>query len=185
MAFLTDQDFENLPEDDRDAFTALEALSRERLYQAERDREGDITWSAMVGYMNEIAALAKSYALDDVTFDRNPDNPRNEFEDFTLKVEYAISQIRVERTRRRKKASVALSSAGRQKIQHHLERIKTEISESTLPEKRKKRLLEKLATFESELTKARTELWTVMAFVALVTSTTHVSRHSRRYADYD
>jgi hypothetical protein len=48
-----------------------------------------------------------------------------------------------------------------------------EIREADIPEKRKKALLDKIADFESELTKRRVNLAAVMAVIALVSSAIH------------
>jgi len=172
MAFLRDEDFDDLPDDDGDAFLKLADISRRRLMEQPTDRDGEFQYEDVLGYMNEVAALAETYSIPDVVFNRDFENNFNvEFANFTRAFEYRAVQIRAQRARRDRRNSVALSGAGRERIQHHIERLKAEIEAATIPEKRKRALLDKIADFEAELAKKRFNLAQAMMVVALVAAT--------------
>jgi hypothetical protein len=173
MAYLRDEDFEELPENDGDAFTRLEAISRERLHNAETDTNGNLTYESIMGYMNEIAALASEFNIPDISYEQEPDNYHTEFGRFTRAVEYRLAQIRVQRARRLRRNSVALTGTRRERIQHFLERIRDEIQGADIPDKRKRALLDRLADFERELAKNRFDLMKAMALFALAAAAAH------------
>lgn len=171
MAFLNDQDFEDLPDDDGEAFAKLEAISRDRLLMLQRDGHDNLPYEEIMGYMNEVSALAAQFDIPDISYEREPNNVLVEFGDFTRRVEFRTVQIRAQRARRDRRNSVAISGAGRERIQHHIERLKAEIEAADIPEKRKRTLLEKIAEFEAELAKKRFNLAQAMMVVALVAAT--------------
>jgi len=168
MAFLKDEDFYDLPEDDGEAFAKLEAVSRSRLLECGRDRDDNLPYDMLMGYMNEVSALADEYKIPDISYDRQANNIQWEFADFTRLVEFRTVQIRAQRARRDRRNSVAISGPGRERIQHHIERLKAEIEAADIPEKRKRALKEKIADFEAELAKKRFNLAQAMMLVALV-----------------
>lgn len=128
MAFLTDDDFEDLPDDDGDAFVKLSDISRKRLMASPTDRDGELMFEDLVGYMNEVSALAEQFNIPDVSYDRDFNvNANAEFAMFTRAVEYRTVQIRARRARRERRNSVALSGQGRERIQHYLEKLKAEV----------------------------------------------------------
>ena len=173
MGYLKNEDYDDLPSDDGEAFAKLEFISRERLHLAERDRDGDLQFEDMLRYMNEVAALAHQFDIPDITYDDEPRHYGHEYARFTRAVDYRLAQIRVQRARRDQSNSVAITGPAREKIQHYLERLKEEISAASIPDKRRKALLDKIADFEAELTKRRVNLAAVMAVIALVSSVVH------------
>jgi len=173
MGFLTNDDYDDLPSDDWEAFAKLEAISRDRLYSVERFQD-DISFEDMLRYMNEVSALADQFEVSDISYDAQPEGHYSyEFARFTRAVDYRLAQIRVRRARRNQRDSVAITGATREKIQHYLERLKSEINAADIPQKRKKSLLEKIAEFEAELVKKRVNLAAIMTVVALVSSVVH------------
>lgn len=173
MGFLRDEDYEDLPENDWEAFSLLESISRDRLHAVERDRDGDFGYFDAMRYMNEVSAIADEFKVPGISFDNEPNNYRAEFASFTLAVDYRLAQIRIQRARRLKKNSVAITGPARTRIQHHLEQLKEEITKSALPEKRKKALLDKIAEFETDLAGKRLNLALAMTLFALVITASH------------
>ena len=174
MGYLTNDDYDDLPSDDGEAFAKLEAISRDRLYAAQRDRDGDLPFEDILRYMNEITALADQFEITQISYDAQPEGHySHEFARFTRAVDYRLAQIRVRRARRGQRDSVMISGPAREKIQHYVERLKEEVCAADIPDKRKKGLLDKIADFESELTKRRVNLAAVMAVVALVSAAVH------------
>lgn len=173
MGYLTDDDYDDLPEDNGAAFCLLEGLSRSRLYEVGRDDRGDITFEDMLRYMNEVTALAKEFELAGIDYNDEPERYSHEFARFTRAVDATLAQIRVQRARRDRRNSVALSGNSREKMQHYLERLKAEVSASNLPKKRQTALLDKIVEFEAELAKPRFNLALAMSLVAMVTATAH------------
>jgi 3-phenylpropionate/cinnamic acid dioxygenase small subunit len=174
VGYLTNEDYEDLPHDDGEAFAKLEAISRDRLYEVDRDRDGDIPFEDMLRYMNEIAALAEQFEITEIAYDAHPEGSYlQEFARFTRAVDYRLAQIRVRLARRSKRESVAIIGPTREKIQYYLERLKTEIKAADIPDKRRSALLDRIADFEAELTKRRVNLAAVMTVIALVSSVIH------------
>lgn len=172
VAYLTDEDFENIPEDDHDAFASLVSISHRRLRQTEPDNHGNPTWDAVMDFMNEVTALAEQLGIEGIHYDSDYDQYHSEYARFTRSVEYQLAQIRLRRARRNRKSSISVSGPGRERIQHYLERIKEEVLSANIPEKRKRALLDRIADFEAELAKKRFSLAVAMTVVALVAATT-------------
>ena len=168
MAFLKDEDFDDLPDDDGEAFAKLEAISRDRLLALQRDGNDNLPYEEIMGYMNEVTALAEQYDIPDIIYERDPNSIYSAFGDFTRRVEFRTVQIRAQRARRDKRNSVAISGPGRERIQHHIERLKEEIQAASINEKRKRALMERIIDFEAELAKKRFNLAEAMMLVALV-----------------
>jgi len=173
MSYLREQDYDDLPEDDDEAFVRLEGLSRDRLHQADTDEHNNLTYQAAMRYMNEIAALADQFEISGITYNEECSDFHSEYGRFTRAVEYRVAQIRVQKARRARRNSVAISGSGRERIQHYLERVKAEIAGAEIPDKRKRELLGKIADFEAELSKKRFDLAKAMAVVALIAATAH------------
>lgn len=173
MGFLRDDDYDDIPDDDLEAFSHLEAISRDRLDKRGRDQDDELYYEDMLRYMNEIAALANHFDIPDIAYDDQPDNYRVEFARFTRAVDYRLAQIRMQRARRVRRESVELSGSSRQRIQHHLEKLKVEVTASNLPDDRKRALLERIADFEQELAKKRFSLVVAMGLAALTLTAVH------------
>ncbi len=173
MGFLRDDDFADLPDDDWDAFAKLEQISRDRLDACERDENGGVLYENGLSYMTEVAGLAAHYEIPDISYDQEMDSYSREFALFTRAVDYRTVQIRARRATRNRRNSVAISGSAREKIQHHLEKVKAEIAAADIPEKRKRSLMEKVADFERELTEKRFNLAKAMALVALAAAASH------------
>lgn len=173
MGYLTDTDFEDLPEDDNDAFVYLESISRARLHESDTDNNGNYSYEDIMRYMNEITALAEEFDIPGINYIDEFDGYQNEYGRFTRKVETRSAQIRVRRARRARKNSVAISGKGRETIQHYLEKLKAEVEGADLPDKRKRALRDKIAEFELELAKKRFDLVRAMTLFALIATTAH------------
>ena len=153
VAYLNEEDYENISEDDHEAFVSLASISRQRLYETETDNSGNLSWEAVMDYMNEVTALAHQLGIDGIHYNADYDQYHAEYARFVRTVEYQIAQIRIQKARRNRKSSISISGAGRERIQHYLERIKEEIRNAEIQEKRKQALLDRIADFEAEMTK--------------------------------
>ena len=173
MGFLQDEDFVELPDDDWDAFAVLERISRKALDGSERDQDGDIPFDLAISYMTEVAGLAAHYGLPDIVLGEDYDNLRTEFARFTRRVDFRTVQIRARRAQRDRRNSVALSGAGREKIQHYLEKVKAEVAGAAIPDKRKRSLMDKIADFERELAGKRFDLARAMVLFAFAAAAAH------------
>lgn len=173
MGFLRDEDYYDLPEDDSEAFAKLEALARERLYTGFRELDGELPYDDTLDYMNEVAALAAQFGLSAVWYEKEQDNYKVEFERFRRVVDAELTKIRVIRSRRDQRNSVGLSAVEKQKLRHHIQRLRDAIDGLDLPEGKKARLREKLAEFEAELEQRRVSLAKAMAVFAVVNVMVH------------
>ena len=66
VAYLNEEDYENISEDDHEAFVSLASISRQRLYETETDNSGNLSWEAVMDYMNEVTALAHQLGIDGI-----------------------------------------------------------------------------------------------------------------------
>lgn len=173
MAFLRDDDYDDLPEDDGEAFAKLEGIARSRLHETLMPDEKYFEYEECLRYMNDVSALGHELNVPDLSFDHEADNMTVEYARFTRSVDFRLTQIRLQRARRIRRNTIAITGPTREKIQHHLERLKEEVTNSNIPEKRKQSLLGRIADFEAELTKRRVNLAAVMTVIALVSSVVH------------
>lgn len=167
MGYLLDADYEDLPDNDHDAFVSLETLSRQRMHDEEADQNGNFSFYAVMRYMNEVSALAQQFEIPGITYQDSGDNYHEEYGRFTRAVEFQTAQIRVQRARRLRRNSVEISGANRERIQKLLERLKAEVQGADIPEKRKQGLLDRIGDFETELSKKRFDVAKAMMVVAL------------------
>lgn len=165
MSYLDEEDFQDLPEEDNDAFIDLEKKARRKFLSIPDNLRN---YNEYMSYMNEISALAHHYGIPDIYADSEPNDVVIEYNVFMRRVEYRIVQIRAQNAKIIARNSVTISGSSRLLIQHYLEQLKKEVLISNLSEKRKKALLDKIAEFEAELTKKRFNLALAMSVVALV-----------------
>lgn len=170
MGFLRPSDYENLPDDDHDAFVALEAIARARLHETETDQYENLSHYETMRYMNEITALAEHFGLSGITYNEDNENHFDEYAKFTRKVEYQAAQIMVRVARRNRKNSVEITGADRMRIQHQVSRLRDEVENSAIPASRKRALLDRIADFEAELAKQRFDYLKAAMVAALVTA---------------
>ncbi len=91
MSYLTDADYDDLPEDNGAAFSKLEGLSRKRLHESSHDSDGDIRFEDMLRYMDEISAIAEEFGFDDVVYNEEPNHYSHEFARFTRLVDAKVT----------------------------------------------------------------------------------------------
>lgn len=172
MSLLNEEDYEDLPSDDREAFAKLQGIAWQRVREEGEDSDGDPPARVALDYMTEVAALAHQFDVPGINYHLESNSGWvSNYREFVRAVQYQLVQIRVQRSRREQKNSLTISGPGRERIQHHLEQLKVEISASSIDEKRKRALLDKIADFEVELAKKRFNLAAAMAVVALIAAT--------------
>lgn len=187
MPFLNHRDYENLPDDDEEAFSYLVSLIDERVKEAETDNYGNLSFMTIGDYMNEVTALANQFGIPDINFTPPDEDYQSQYNNFQWSVQARLTRFRVVKSRRDTRLSVEVAGPTRQRIQHYLEKLKAEITKANLDQKRVKALLERIKDLELELAGGkRVNLAIVMAVVALTLQAAHdagdILLDARKYA---
>ncbi|HEU0045235.1 hypothetical protein [Sphingomonas sp.] len=187
MPFLTHRDFEDLPDNDEEAFSYLVSKIDERVSNAETDSHGNLTYMTIGDYMNEVGALAQQFSIPGISFTPPNDDYFDQYNKFQWSVQASLTRIRVTKARRDTHLSVDIAAPVRRKIHHYLEQLKTEIVNANLDAKRSRALLDRIKELEVELAGGkRVNLAVVMAVVALTLQATtdagEMLLNARKYA---
>lgn len=187
MPFLKHRDYENLPENDEEAFSYLVSLIDERVKESETDNYGNLSFMTIGDYMNEVAALAEQFGIPDIYFTPPDEDYHGQYNRFQWSVQARLTRIRIAKSRRDTRLSVEVDGPARRRIQHYLEKLKAVISKADLDQKRARALLDRIKDLEVELAGAkRVNLAVVMAVVALTLQAAHdagdILLDARKYA---
>lgn len=165
---ISDDDLLNLPDDPELAFVEYEASLREKIFAEMRESHEQDYRNIRLDYINHVIAAAKAFDIKDL---RDCDGPQGndqtfEYYEWLLSevVQYTV-QIRIKNSRRVKRYSVALNSTVRQKIRHHLGKIKETVDGLDVPQSKKEALFDKIAKLEDEVNRDRTRFDAVMALI--------------------
>lgn len=166
---ISDDDYFDLPEDPELAFLKLEKDARavldKRLDAAD---EQSPFYEYYQDYINSTLAAARGLQLDYFEFWTTPTN-RNEIYDtyrsFSLEVAKYTMQIRIRHSRRAKRYSVALDSATKQKIRHHLAQLKELSDKLELSSAKREAIRSKILALEMEMERERTRFDVVASFL--------------------
>jgi hypothetical protein len=161
---VSDEQLLNLPEDNEQAFIALERLARKSYYSSVSDLTSTTkTPSAYARlqheYLNYVQAAAEQFAIEGLPAEPPPSDTgalNNFFRDFVSKVERYTIKVRLRHSRRARPFTVYLGEAAKVKIQHLLTQIKDQLQHLSVSEDKKDALLKKILAFELELGRART-----------------------------
>lgn len=152
--------YDNLPDDHEKAFVYLEQQFRAQLDESLRDNEqsGFDAYSKRK-YMSAVIAAAKSLGIPGIANYTAPYDDRgvwDAFEGFETDVMNLTIQIEINHARRRKTYSVAFDSAGKQKIRHYIEQIRTAVEQSDLAQNKRDAIFKKLSELTLEIDRDRT-----------------------------
>lgn len=166
---IADDDYFDLPEDAELAFIQLEKKFRaqldERLDKADNDSP---VFQYYQEYINSTLAAAKGLHIDYLSKFETPVSDSqiyDEYRAFSLAVQEFTMQIRIRHSRRAKRYSVALDSAAKEKIKHHLTQLKELTEKLEISTAKRESILAKIAALEEELQRERTRFEVVAAFI--------------------
>ena len=141
---ISEEDFDNLPDDPLDKFVALDAICRRSLSRL-ISNESQVSFDnfARLQYMSIISAAASELGVEGVPFPHNLTNPVDGFEKFLLDVGAANMRIRLQ-NRTSKLYSVELTNRTKARIEQEINKLREFIINSDIPERKRKSLLKKL-----------------------------------------
>lgn len=153
--------FEDLPDNDEDAFLHLEQEFRASFEACIESQNSNYAYCS-ADYMNKTLAAAKALGIEALgKYEVISPNARGFSESFGLfvrDVDNIIVQIRVLKSRRTKATSVGLSSEQKTKIHAFVGKIRIEIENSSASLEKKEKLFRILAVLSVEIDKPRTGL---------------------------
>jgi len=167
---ISEDDFESLPDDPLEKFVALEAICRRSLSRLIAS-ETHVTYDhfARLQYMSVVSAAAAELGVEGVSFPFGLDNPIEGLEDFMLSVARATMRIRL-KSKASKPYSVQLSNRTKACIEIEINKLRSSISKSDLPESKKDSLLKKLDELSSQLNEK-----TRISFAVTMSILTHIA----------
>ncbi|MDH4988683.1 hypothetical protein QEZ47_24835 [Aminobacter anthyllidis] len=156
-----DQSFyDDLPEDHEKAFVYLEKRFRAELDESPSNNDqSNFDAYCKRKYMSSVIAAAKSLdiaGIKDYTISYDDRGVWDSFEVFEIDVMNITIQIEINHARRRKKYSVALDGATKQKIRHYIDQIRTAVEESDLGQDKRDAIFKKLGELTLEIDRDRT-----------------------------
>jgi len=159
----------DLPEDRYLAFLKIEHGLREKLNQRLDTGEENSPWFEWYqDYANAVIGAAQGLEIDGFDHLEVPSNKNNyhdEYRRIVLTVDRLAIQIRIDNSRRSKRYSVALDSAAKAKIRHHLTQLKELTDKLELPQRKCETIISKIIALEEELERERTRFEVVGAFI--------------------
>lgn len=157
---MSDDLYDNLPDDHELAFAELEGHFRHKLESdmAGSD-QGDEVAFMMLQYINQVVAAAKALGIEAVAAYEVPANENQIWDyhkQFSTDVMNIVIQIRINHSRRRRKFSVKLSGEDKRKIHHYIEQIRLLVEQSDCTQEKKDSLFKKLSELILEIDRDRT-----------------------------
>ncbi len=165
---MTEQDYDELPEDPALKFVALEAICRRRLNEAiSQDTPQQFDQLIQMQYMSVVSAAAAELGVEGPSYPSHLDEPHAAFNDFMLEAAAIVTRIRL-RTTSSKAGSVRLSERSKGKIELQLRRLEQLIREAEMSDAKRRALLNRIAEFREELSRNRLNFGKTMAILAAV-----------------
>lgn len=137
---MTDDIFQNLPEDPELAFVKLvEHFDRELDEKVQRSEERSDTSIFTLDYMNQVIAAANELGIDILSDYELPaeGNVWQAYGEFSRRVKNIVLRINIRNSRAVREFSVELDSAAKAKIHSYIGAIRTLIEREHVEERRK------------------------------------------------
>jgi hypothetical protein len=167
---LTDEDYIDLPEDNELAFVQMEREIRKKHDARIENSEGNsgVYQDTHQEYINETLAAANALEIDHFYAWNTPPEGKEIFDAYrslSLAVAQFVMQVRIRHSRRLKRYSVALDSATKEKIRHHLNQLKDLAEKLEIPPAKREAIFAKIVALEMEMERARTRFEVVGALI--------------------
>ncbi|GLK80628.1 hypothetical protein [Methylopila turkensis] len=158
---MTEDVYDNLPEDNEQAFVVLEAHFREILTQELSNEESNYSiWMHRADYANRIIAAARSLDILFIKDFRPPPSSNRDDSDYFIELDRVVSnlliQIKINHARRRKTFSVHLDAPEKKKIHFYITQIRDCVAKSNLDNPKKEAIFGKLSSLQTEVDRDRT-----------------------------
>lgn len=168
LTLISDDELLNLPDDPELAFVQYERTLRDKLHTEINESGGYNEQSLQLEYINHVIAAVKALELNILSEWMVPkvnENISRLYDQFCSDVDHFTVQIRFKHVRRIKYYSIALDPTTKQKIRHHLTKIKEIVDRLEVPDKKREAFYSRIAALESEVDRDRTRYDAVMALI--------------------
>lgn len=164
---VTEEDYENFPDDPVDKFLALEAICRRNLGKALAD-EADNEFNAAVRseYMVIVASAAEALGINGVDYPSTT-LTNGVFNGFRTQVAGLITKLRLTKPGG-KKGTVQIAAKTRVELDAQIRRLRQIIETGDMPDAKRKALLRRLDELSEEIAKSRLNMGRTMAILAFV-----------------
>jgi hypothetical protein len=159
---MTAYNFDDLPDDEEEAFLFLQKQFKDALTARLRDMPEDgYSRDAYLDYMAHVIGAARELNVEEVkdwTIPLNDSNIYPEYSAFELAVTQVIVQAQIRSNRKSRRFSVALSRSDRDKISHHVVQLRNIIVGSSLSIEKREAILDRLNELQKEIDRDRSRM---------------------------
>lgn len=166
---VSEADFEQFPTDPFQKFAALEQLCRRNMLEAiSHESAMDFDNLVRTQYMTIVAAAAEELGIEGIQYVKNFGSPQANVEEFMRIASGVVARIRLRGTSGKDGLSVRLANRTKGIIENELAKVRDAVANSDLEERKKRRLLDKIEDFRTELHKERFRFGPAMATLAVI-----------------
>lgn len=166
---ISAEEFEQLPEDPEQQFVEIERICRRNM-TAMIDENTRVEFDSLVRmqYMTTVAAAAEELGITGIEYPHDAEYPAAEIDTFLLRVSGVVTRIRLRSGTRNRPFSVKLGTRSKARIELEVRKLRGNIEEADLPERKRKALLSKLDELMVELNQSRLSFAKTMRILAAV-----------------
>lgn len=166
---ISDDDYDTLPVEPEKRFVALEKICRSNMMAMISNDTPVVHDSELrIQYMTIVAASAEQLGINGINYVDHFDTVEKDLREFTRLVTGVTTKIRLRNSSGRDALSVKLANRTKGLIEDQLTKLKASVTESTLSEDKKLRLLGKIEEFRDELHKERLRFGVSLAVLASI-----------------
>lgn len=167
MQLITVDEMDELPDDPATAFVQLERICRTRLQEyTEQQQHYEDASNMRLEYMTIVASAAETYGVADLGDPEELD--AQYFNNLYQRAIAAATRLTIEAKRARTVGSVSLSPGAKERLKKHLDDLRSAVNAGNFDDGKKKVLRDKLAEFEREIGRQKSNISTILVSVALV-----------------
>jgi len=165
---ITEEEFENLPDDPEQKFVMIEAICRRSMNRLiSENTPADFDTLIRMQYMTTVAASAMELGIEGILYPGHLENPAHGLSSFMLAASAAVTKIRLRGIASRQH-SVLLSPRTRGRIELQIRKLRDVIDAADIPPEKRKALREKLDQLSLELDRTRVSFAKTMALIAYI-----------------
>jgi hypothetical protein len=169
VTYITDEELDGLPDNPLLRFVGIEKIVRERYERACNNLGPEESSLAFVRrYMSIVLPTAKRYGVAGLEGWQRPgplDDNWDWYNAFLADVDYAVTDIRLQRAERLKVNSVQLDASTKQKLRHLTNEIRETVDKLDVSVAKKEKLYSRLSELEDEINRDRTRYEAVAALM--------------------
>ncbi len=166
---IPEETYTALPEDPHDKFAILVRVAQTNLARLlDQTGSGDFAVEIRSQFISIIAGIAEALGIEGLPRLSGDLADYNKYQTFQVYLAGVVAKMRLQGQLVTKPYSVELGRVTKARIQQQIEQLRQSIDSSTLPDKKKSALIEKLDEFDLELAKARLSFARTMAIAASI-----------------